>query len=317
MFRIGKATKHSAETRGFHAPGLTGTFGAAMAAGHIAALRPEAMANALGIAGSLSSGLLEFAKSGTGGMVKRLHLGRAAEGGVLAARLAEKGFTGPSTVLEGRFGFLNGYCTETDVAALTAGLGHEFETLKICLKRYPCHITAHSPVTIVERLRREHGFTANDVVSVAVTGSPKMTELHDIKAPDDLIMAQYSIPFCVAVALCADPIDPASFSETTLRDPTIRDLCARVDVSAATPPFSSAWETAVAITLKDGRRVENRLDDFPGTPARPLSPDELWQKFSRLTGRLEPGGAANLFERLQHLEREPSLEWLAAPPQRR
>ncbi len=128
LFRVGKATKHTPESRGFHAPGLTGPFGAAVAAGHIAGLDAAAMTNALGIAGSLGGGLLAFAKSGNGGMVKRLHLGRAAESGVLAARLAAHGFTGPDTVLEGEFGFLDAYCTDTDVGALTAGLGERYET---------------------------------------------------------------------------------------------------------------------------------------------------------------------------------------------
>ena len=84
MIRIGRATKHSNETRGFHAPGTTGPFGAAVACGHLMGFDAERMTNALGIAGSLSSGLVEFARSGTGAMVKRLHFGRAAEGGVLA-----------------------------------------------------------------------------------------------------------------------------------------------------------------------------------------------------------------------------------------
>src|SRR6202007_2564642 len=93
MIRIGRATGHTNEARGFHAPGTTGPFGAAIAAGHLLGLDPEAMTNALGIAGSLAGGLLEFARSGTGAMVKRLHLGRASESGVLAASLAEDGFT--------------------------------------------------------------------------------------------------------------------------------------------------------------------------------------------------------------------------------
>ena len=85
MIRIGRATKHNQEKRGFHAPGTTGPFGAAIAAGRCMNFDMERMTNALGIAGSLTGGLMEFARSGTGAMVKRLHLGRAAESGVLAA----------------------------------------------------------------------------------------------------------------------------------------------------------------------------------------------------------------------------------------
>ena len=83
------------------------------------------MTNTLGIAGSLAGGLLEFAR-GDGGMVKRLHLGRASEAGVLAASLAADGFEGPRTVLEGEFGFLKVFCTKWDEAELTRGLGEAF-----------------------------------------------------------------------------------------------------------------------------------------------------------------------------------------------
>src|ERR1700736_3251724 len=113
MIRIGRATGHTNEARGFHAPGTTGPFGGAVAAGHLLGLDTAAMTNALGIAGSLCGGLLEFAR-GDGGMVKRLHLGRASEAGVLAASLAADGFAGPRTVLEGEFGFLKVFCTKWD-----------------------------------------------------------------------------------------------------------------------------------------------------------------------------------------------------------
>src|SRR5262249_55812903 len=128
MIRIGRATGHTNEGRGFHAPGNTGPFGAAIACGHLLKLDAAKMTCALGIAGSRAGGLLEFAK-GDGGMVKRLHLGRASEAGVLAASLAAAGFTGPRTVLEGEFGFLKVFCTEYDTAELTKGLGEDWVTL--------------------------------------------------------------------------------------------------------------------------------------------------------------------------------------------
>jgi MmgE/PrpD N-terminal domain len=102
-----------------------------------------AMTNALGIAGSLCGGLLEFAR-GDGGMVKRLHLGRASEAGGLAASLAADRFEGPRTVLEGEFGFLKVFCTKWDEALLIRGLGEEFLLSTTVLKRYPCHATAHA-----------------------------------------------------------------------------------------------------------------------------------------------------------------------------
>ncbi|HTI84441.1 MAG TPA: MmgE/PrpD family protein [Acetobacteraceae bacterium] len=144
MYRIGRATMHSNERHGFHAPGTTGPFGAAVAVGHLLKLDTETMTSALWIAGSLAGGLMEFARSGTGAMVKRLHLGRAAESGVLAACLAADGFTGPRTVLEGDAGFLKVFCSEWDLSELTRGLGNEFTSLNLCLKRFPIHMTAHT-----------------------------------------------------------------------------------------------------------------------------------------------------------------------------
>ena len=103
MSRIGVAAGNSLEKRGFHAPGLTGTFGSAVAAARLLGLSERQLVNALGIAGSYSGGLLEFSRCQEGAMVKRLHLGKAAEGGVTAALLAQRGFAGPESVLEGKF----------------------------------------------------------------------------------------------------------------------------------------------------------------------------------------------------------------------
>ena len=128
------------------------------------------MTNALGIAGSLAGGLMEFARSGTGAMVKRLHLGRASESGVVAASLAADGFTGPSSVLEGEAGFLKVFCTEWDVADLTRGLGCEYKTMNLCLKRFPVHMTAQTGVQAILELRQEHGFSGADVDRVTVAG---------------------------------------------------------------------------------------------------------------------------------------------------
>src|SRR6201987_5895456 len=145
MIRIGHATGHTNEGRGFHAPGTTGPFGAAVAAGHLLRLSPAAVNKALGAAGALAGGLLEFPR-GNGGMVKRLHLGRASEAGVLAANLASDGFEGPRTVLEGEFGFLKVFCTKWDEAELTRGLGAGFLVSTPAATGYPCHATAHAAV---------------------------------------------------------------------------------------------------------------------------------------------------------------------------
>jgi 2-methylcitrate dehydratase PrpD len=304
MIRIGRATGHTNEARGFHAPGTTGPFGAAVAAGHLLRLDPAGMANALGIAGSLCGGLLEFAR-GDGGMVKRLHLGRASEAGVLAASLAADGFAGPRTVLEGEFGFLKVFCTHWDLAELTHGLGEEFLVSTAVLKRYPCHATAHAAVKAVRDLQAAHGFTSAEVEVITVTGTGRMIERHNILEPADLMLAQYSIPFSVALALCREARDPESWSETALADPQIRALCRRVRLVPEPTGEHGRMGSTVTIALADGRRLERRAESGM------LEPGELADKFLRLTrAALGEHNAAELFERLQRLEQEESLDWL-------
>ena len=152
--RIGVAAGNSLERRGFHAPGLTGTFGGAIAAGRLLKLNESKMVNALGIAGSYSGGLIEFSRCQDGAMVKRLHLGKAAEGGVTAALLASRGFAGPESVLEGKFGFCQTYSDSPELSYLTHRLGRDFETMNIGIKRCACHINAHAPIEALQNLRR-------------------------------------------------------------------------------------------------------------------------------------------------------------------
>src|SRR6201997_2232499 len=171
------------------------------------------------------------------------------EAGVLAASLAANGFAGPRTVLEGEFGFLKVFCTKWDTAELTRGLGEEFVVATTVLKRYPCHATAHAAVKAVRDLQAEHGFTGAEIEAITVTGTPRMVERHNILEPADLMLAQYSIPFSVALALCREARDPESWNETALADPQIRALCRRVKL--VPDPGGT-----VTIGLVGGRRLE-------------------------------------------------------------
>ncbi len=164
LYRIGDAARHSIEKLGFHSPGIVGVFGTAVVVGRLFGLNAQQMANAFGIAGSLSSGLMEFSR--TGGMVKRLHLGRSAEGGFLAAVLARDGYTGPAGVFEGKFGVLNTFCRDADPARLTRDLGSDWHVLKTKIKRYACHSTAQIPVTVALQLKETHGISGDDVAGM-------------------------------------------------------------------------------------------------------------------------------------------------------
>lgn len=302
MYRIGDAARHSSEKIGFHAPGLTGVFGGAVVTGLLMKLDAERMTNALGIAGSLCSGLLEFSRSG-GGMVKRLHLGRAAEGGAMAATLAREGYTGPGTVLEGKYGFLNVFAKETDPPRLTQGLGEEWHTLRTMFKRYACHITAHVPVTAALALRAEHGFSGKDVASVAIATNEKVLSHHNITEPGDAMMAQYSVPFCVALALHIDPLDPRAFGEASLNDASMREVCRNTTVTVY--PQAQAvtrFSTRLTVKLKNGREHSIEAHDYEGMPNRPLSREQLRAKFLKLTSGTTAYSPQTVLAKLEALE---------------
>ncbi|MBI4189474.1 MAG: MmgE/PrpD family protein [Betaproteobacteria bacterium] len=303
--RIGAASRHSSENLGFHAPGLNGPYAAAVAAGVASGLGAGELANALGIAGSLSCGLLAFTKSQHGAMVKRLHLGRASESGVLAARLAGGGYAGPETVLEGKFGFLDAYCRDGDANLLTEDLNRTWETLHISMKRYACHLYAHTPVQAVRELMSEHGFGGADVAQVVVEGSPVLLSHHDISEPGDIMKAQYSVPFCVALALFRDPEDPRSFDGSALEDSAIRAACRRVELRALGEPPPSARVTRVRMRLHDGRELVRGFSASKGMEDDPFDRETLQRKFMRLTAAMGEDESARLFERLQRIEAAP------------
>jgi 2-methylcitrate dehydratase PrpD len=124
-------------------------------------------------------------------------------------------------------------------------------------------------------------------------------------------MAQYSIPFCVALAHVRDPRDPRSFDQTALCDATIKSLAQRVQISVAEKQATPLAAT-VTVTLKDGRVLARTVTQFKGTPQQPLEPNELRQKFLLLTRHCPAAAMEEMFERLQQLENEPDLDWIGA-----
>jgi len=179
-------------------------------------------------------------------------------------------------------------CTKWDEAELTRGLGEEFLVSTTVVKRYPCHATAHAAVRAVRDLQAEHGFSGPEVEAITVTGTRRMVERHNILEPADLMLAQYSIPFCVALALHREARDPESFDETALGDPQIRALCRRVRLVPAPGAEHAGMGSRVAIALADGRHFEGRAENGM------LEPGELDDKFLRLTRKTlgEPGAGA-------------------------
>ncbi len=305
IFRLSRASHHSIEKLGFHAPGIIGTYGAAAAAGRAYGLNAEQLTHALGIAGSLSCGLLAFTRSNDGAMVKRLHLGRTGESGILAARLAAAGYTGPENVLEGKFGFLETYCQNGDAKLLTANLKQDWETRRICIKRYACHIYAQIPVQSLRELMAEHVFSGMDVAEILVEGGEKLLTHHNIVEPGDIMKAQYSVPFCVALALFRDPDDPRSFNADALEDAAIRSASRSVTLRARSQEGRTAWGAGITVKLRDGRVVTRNSDSYKGMPDNPFSRVELRRKFMVLASGMGAAAAATLFEKLDRLDIQP------------
>ena len=322
MIRVGRATQHSQEEHGFHAPGTTGPFGSAAACARLLGLNAEQTTNALGIAASMAGGLLEFAKSGTGAMVKRMHMGRAAQAGVMAATLAKKGYTGPNTALEGHFGFMNVFCPSHDLNQLTLNLKSDWLTMSTMHKRYACHITAHTPVESAVSLKEEFKFSPSDIEELTIECNERSMRANNIPSPKDILLAQYSVPFCVALSMFRNPVDPRSFDDSAVKDEKIMSLSSRIVMKTiAAPDHKSDMTSIVRIKLKNGQEISKRSTAFLGTPERPLDAKALREKFLMITvERSAQRSSAQIeknlkemnrwFDRIQNIESEKNLNWI-------
>src|SRR5262249_31537290 len=149
-------------------------------------------------------------------------------------------------------GFYDAFTREPRMEKLLAGLGSQWETSKICIKCYSCHVTAHTPVQALEVLRAEHKFAPDDVAEIHIATSEKVLSHHNITRPSDIGTAQYSLPFCIATALYRDPKEPASFLHDPHLDPAIIDMAQRVHLTLnpASEPPGPAWATVLTVVLK-------------------------------------------------------------------
>ena len=277
---------------GFHPTSMSGVFGATAAAGHLRGFDADRLNHAFGIASSLASGTMEFASSG--GMAKRIHAARAAEGGIMAAALAADGFEGARDGLAGRYGFCRIFTDDPQPELLTEGLGERWMIDEITIKPYPSCSDLHPMVQATSELVAAHGLRAEDIERIVVFGTTKTAELNDIDGTESVMAAQYSAQFNVAAAVVADPADPAVFDPERIADPALASMQAKVGPIVPTPEFDStyAWKQGarVAITRADGRVLERTVHGQKGSMHDPLSDDEIERKFRMLTaGRLGPG----------------------------
>ena len=308
MVRIGRATGRSNEHRGFHAPGTTGPFGAAIACSLLLGPDTGRLLNAIGIAGSLANGLRQFSVSETGSMVKRLHFGRAAESGVLAASLAAEGFDGPHDILEGKAGFLKVFCDHYDLSELTHGLdGSTFLVREIAMKRFGTHGSSQIPLQALLDIRDSHPFIPEEIESIHIAAAREAVEHHDNLSPTDLMQAQYSVPFCIALACVRDARDPRSLNESALTDPAIRAVLRRIRYEVGN--ITDKRNCEMTVTLRDGA-VHRRTLPESGIPWRQANRNETYEKYAILMRDCPQSKADELFERIQTLEDQPDVGWL-------
>jgi 2-methylcitrate dehydratase PrpD len=285
--RVGLASRGTFHQRGFHTTSIAGVFGAAAAAARLLGLSAECTAHALGLAGSQAAGINEYLSNGSS--AKAMHTGWSAHAGIVAARMAQAGMTGPMTVFEGRDGVLrtHGVPEQGDASALVGGLGTRFESTRVSIKPYPCCHFAHAFVdcagALVDRAIDAASIVALDCVvpqtEVALICEPYAAKL----VPATPYAAKFSLPFLLAARIVDGRIDHATFDEANLRRKELLDLAKRVRyrvAAAGETPFPRTFPGWVEATLTDGRRIVERLDVNVGHPDNPLSTPAVRAKFA-------------------------------------
>jgi len=312
MGRIGNALGAEGIKR-HHPTGQIGVFAAAAAASKVAGADLNSMLNALGIAGSMASGLLQFADDPEGTMVKRLHGGWPAHSGVVASRLASRGLTGPAGVLEGRLGFLRSITDHFDLSPLTSDLGGTWEVMRTAVKLYPTCRLLHPMIEAVERMKNKHSISARNVKAVEVVSPTKGVDQQMIYEPKSLMAAQYSLPFAVAWAFCEDSSDLKALNEPTLTDSAILSLARRVTASANVD-FDKAYPryaTRMKVRTMDDREITEEVWDAKGSSMKPASADDMTRKFQNMARGLI-ANPNKLMDEVLSIESKKSLDALSA-----
>jgi 2-methylcitrate dehydratase PrpD len=303
MARLGFALGSEHNTRGYHTTGVAGPVAATVAAGIVMGQSVETILSAIGIACSSAGGIKAFTQ-GTGGMVKRMHAGRAAETGVLACELAQRGFTGPVAGIDGHFGLLDVIGgSDTCVEALTRDLGKDYAISKVWVKAYPCCGLIHCVSHAIESIRKETSLTPAEVQKIVVHTSRRAVEHNGDPNPQETMAAQYSIPYCAGAAVVKNPRDPASFDADGLRNPEIRRVAAltqlRIDekMDALYPAHFAA---RVEMVLNGQRHFERTVIDPHGTASDACDTQEIEAKFRLLA---KPAKDAQCMENVIHTVR--------------
>jgi 2-methylcitrate dehydratase PrpD len=306
--RIGMAAPEGFHRRGFHPTGVCGVFGATVAACRLRGMDADTTARALGLAGSMASGIFEYLADGS--PTKPFHAGWAAQAGVQAAALAAAGARGPSTVLEGRFGL---YATHVDVAydvaAQLGDLGERWEAPLVAIKPYPACHWIHAAVDAAAEAAGDLAPEAIEriVVRIPDVGVPIVLEpLQGKRVPQTAYDAKFSLPWCVAARIVHGRLDVRSFLGD-IADPAVLELAARVKHEPWQGEVTSVFAGAARVTGPGGEReVVNAVPR--GAPGSPMPREDLLAKFtSNATLSLSEDAAGRLAAAVDAIEDAPDV----------
>ena len=288
--RIGEFLGRS-HYRIFHTTGTAGTVAAAVAAARLMGLNAQQMQHAIGSAGTQAAGLWEFLRDAADS--KQLHTGKAAADGLLAALLAEKGFTGAKQVLEGAQGMGVGMSRDADPARLTDRLGQRWATIETSFKFHASCRHTHPAADALQQAMHTHGLKASDITEVIThVHQGAIDVLGRVIAPETVHQAKFSMGTVLGIIALHDKAGVSEF-ERLYRDPAVADFRVRVkmvldeEVDGAYP---ERWIGKVTIHTRDGRVLHGRVDEPKGDPGNTLSRPELEQKALALA---DFGGAAS------------------------
>jgi len=294
-----------AHYRFWHSTGTVGSFGAAAAAGVLMDLDETAFAHALATAATFTAGLQQAFRMDS--MSKPLHAGRAAEAGVLAARLARNGVTGSLDVLEGEAGLGRAMSDGPDWSQIGATLGRDFHIARLTFKNHIGCGHAFAAIDGALALKRRHGIEAGEIAHVHVATYRPALDIACYTQPATANEARFSLGYVVATALAHGSVRLAAYEPARLQDAATRSLMERISV-AVDPELDAAFPgqraARVLITMRDGRRFEHLQPNRKGDPEEPLSDAELEDKFMELSSPVIGSAPARaLLHRLWTLER--------------
>jgi 2-methylcitrate dehydratase PrpD len=280
--RIGMAVHPYHYDEGWHITGTCGVFGSIIAAGKLSGLDLAQMTHGLGIAGTQAAGVREV----FGSMTKPFHPGRSAQSGVLAALLAQRGFTSTTSILEGRRGFAAVMSEDSHLERATDGLGESWELTMNGLKPYACGVVNHPLIDAMIALKNEAGVNPEDVQTITARVHPLVLELVDRPNPRVGLEGKFSYQHSMAVGLADGGAFPAQYTDARVLDPVISGLRDRIEATIDEAMAEDATE--VTITLRNGREYRHRVEHATGAPENPMTDAQLDEKFRVLAGDVLP-----------------------------